>query len=109
MSPVRWDVRRTTAAAVSSHDVSSPRTTRSPAGADRGCSSGMGVCKYRQVHVALAFGPEALQTRPIRIGSRGSRLALIQANEARDRLLAAHGLAPEEVEIVTITTTGDRI
>jgi hydroxymethylbilane synthase len=50
-----------------------------------------------------------LQTRPIRIGTRGSRLALIQANEARDRLIAAHGLAPDEVEIVTITTTGDRI
>ena len=38
--------------------------------------------------MALAFGPEALQTRPIRIGTRGSRLALIQANEARDRLIA---------------------
>jgi hydroxymethylbilane synthase len=69
----------------------------------------MGICKYRQDHVALAFGPEDLQTRPIRIGTRGSRLALIQANEARDRLIAAHGLAPEEIEIVTITTTGDRI
>jgi hydroxymethylbilane synthase len=50
-----------------------------------------------------------LQIRPIRIGSRGSRLALIQASEARDRLIAAHGLAPDEVEIVAITTTGDRI
>jgi hydroxymethylbilane synthase len=50
-----------------------------------------------------------LQTRLIRIGSRGSRLALAQAGEARDRLIAVHGLAPEEVEIVTITTTGDRI
>jgi hydroxymethylbilane synthase len=50
-----------------------------------------------------------LQTRLIRIGSRGSRLALAQANEARDRLIAAHDLAPEDVEIVTITTTGDRI
>jgi hydroxymethylbilane synthase len=50
-----------------------------------------------------------LQTGPIRIGTRGSRLALVQANEARDRLIAAHGLAPEQVEIVTITTTGDRI
>jgi hydroxymethylbilane synthase len=50
-----------------------------------------------------------LQTGPIRIGTRGSRLALVQASEARDRLIAAHGLAPDEVEIVTITTTGDRI
>jgi hydroxymethylbilane synthase len=50
-----------------------------------------------------------LQTRLIRIGSRGSRLALAQANEARYRLIAAHDLAPGDVEIVTITTTGDRI
>ncbi len=45
----------------------------------------------------------------MRIGSRGSRLALAQANEARDRLIAAHDLAPGDVEIITITTTGDRI
>jgi len=50
-----------------------------------------------------------LQTSLIRIGSRGSRLALIQAGEARDRLIAAHGFAPVDVEIVPITTTGDRI
>ena len=50
-----------------------------------------------------------MQTRLIRIGSRGSRLALIQAGEARDRLIAAHGFAPGDVEIVAITTTGDRI
>ena len=50
-----------------------------------------------------------MQTRPIRIGTRGSRLALAQAGEARDRLIAAHGMAPEDVEIVVITTTGDRI
>jgi hydroxymethylbilane synthase len=50
-----------------------------------------------------------LQTRLIRIGSRGSRLALAQANEARARLVEAHGLAPDAIEIVTITTTGDRI
>lgn len=50
-----------------------------------------------------------MQTRLIRIGSRGSRLALIQAGEARDRLIAAHGFAPGDVEIVPITTTGDRI
>jgi hydroxymethylbilane synthase len=50
-----------------------------------------------------------LQTRLIRIGSRGSRLALAQAGEARDRLIDAHDLAPDDIEIVTITTTGDRI
>ena len=46
----------------------------------------------------------------LRVGTRGSPLALAQAHEVRDRLLAAHpGLAPEAVEIVTITTSGDRI
>ncbi|HUF44581.1 MAG TPA: hydroxymethylbilane synthase [Aestuariivirgaceae bacterium] len=50
-----------------------------------------------------------MQTRLIRIGSRGSRLALAQAGEARDRLIDAHDLAPDDIEIVTITTTGDRI
>jgi hydroxymethylbilane synthase len=45
----------------------------------------------------------------LRIGTRGSPLALAQARETRDRLAAAHGLAPADLEIVTITTTGDRI
>ena len=46
-------------------------------------------------------------SHPLRIGTRGSPLALAQAYEARDRLLAAH---PDlTVEIVEIKTTGDRI
>ena len=47
----------------------------------------------------------------IRIGTRGSPLALAQAREVRDRLVRAHAaLAPEgAVEIVTIRTTGDRV
>ena len=45
----------------------------------------------------------------IKIGTRGSPLALFQARETRDRLMAAHGLDPSEIEIVPITTTGDRI
>lgn len=45
----------------------------------------------------------------IRLGTRGSPLALVQANMARDALLAAHGWADDAVEIVTITTDGDRI
>lgn len=44
------------------------------------------------------------------IGTRGSPLALAQAHETRDRLLAAHPhLAPEKVVIQAIKTTGDRI
>jgi hydroxymethylbilane synthase len=46
---------------------------------------------------------------PIRIGTRGSRLALAQAEEARDRLAALHGLGADAFEVVVITTTGDRV
>lgn len=46
-------------------------------------------------------------TRPLKLGTRGSPLALAQAHETRDRLAAAHDLAPEAFEIVVIKTTGD--
>ncbi|MCP3731603.1 hydroxymethylbilane synthase [Sphingomonas sp. MG17] len=45
----------------------------------------------------------------LRLGTRGSPLALVQANLVRDALLAAHGLAPDGIEIVPIRTTGDRV
>ncbi len=46
----------------------------------------------------------------LRIGTRGSPLALWQAETVRDALLAAHpALAPDGIEIVVIRTTGDRI
>lgn len=46
----------------------------------------------------------------IRIGTRGSPLALAQAEQVRARLLAAHGdLTEADLTIVTISTTGDRI
>ena len=47
----------------------------------------------------------------VRIGTRGSPLALWQANEVRRRLGAAHPeLEPEDaVEIVVIRTSGDRL
>lgn len=48
-------------------------------------------------------------SRPLKIGTRGSVLALAQAHETRARLMAAHDLPPEAFEIVVIKTTGDRI
>ena len=45
----------------------------------------------------------------IRIGTRGSPLALAQAHETRRRLMQAHGLVETQFEIVVISTTGDRI
>ena len=47
--------------------------------------------------------------RPLRIGTRGSPLALAQAHEARDRLMVAHGLPEAAFVIVVIRTTGDRV
>lgn len=48
---------------------------------------------------------------PLRIGTRGSPLALAQAHETRARLAAAHLdlTAPEATEIVVINTTGDML
>jgi len=49
-------------------------------------------------------------TQPIiKIGTRGSPLALVQAYETRDRLMAAHGLDEARFEVVVIKTTGDRV
>ena len=45
----------------------------------------------------------------IRIGTRGSKLALAQAYQLRDRLIAAHDLAPDDFEFTIIKTTGDII
>ncbi len=49
------------------------------------------------------------QMSKIRIGTRGSPLALVQARETRQRLAEAHGLDPDEIEIVVISTTGDQV
>lgn len=48
-------------------------------------------------------------TLPIRIGTRGSPLALAQAHEVQARLMAAHHRTERDFEIVIIKTTGDRI
>lgn len=45
----------------------------------------------------------------LRIGTRGSALAFAQAEEVRAALAAAHGLDKEAIEIVAISTSGDRI
>ena len=50
-----------------------------------------------------------MQARTARIGTRGSPLAIAQAREVRDRLMAAHGLPESAFELVIIRTTGDRI
>ena len=47
--------------------------------------------------------------RPLKIGTRGSPLALAQAYETRDRLADAFDLPEAAFEIVVIKTTGDRV
>ena len=52
-----------------------------------------------------------MHLRPLRIGSRGSAMALFQANLVRERLIAAHPelAAPGMLELIVIRTTGDRV
>ena len=45
----------------------------------------------------------------MRIGTRGSPLALAQAHQVRDGLAARHGVDPAAIEIVVIRTSGDMI
>lgn len=50
-----------------------------------------------------------MAARPLRIGTRGSAMALFQANLVRDRLIAAHPGLAGMVELEIIRTTGDRV
>ena len=49
------------------------------------------------------------QDSPLRIGTRGSPLALAQAYETRDRLMKAHELPEDAFQIEVIKTTGDKV
>lgn len=44
-----------------------------------------------------------------KLGTRGSPLALVQAETVRAALISAHGLSDADVEIVVIRTTGDKV
>lgn len=46
---------------------------------------------------------------PLRIGTRASPLAMTQSDAVRKALLAAHDLGPEDVVLVPMQTTGDRL
>ena len=47
--------------------------------------------------------------RSLRLGTRGSPLALTQAQMVKTALEAAHGWGEDRIEIVTVKTSGDRI
>ncbi len=50
-----------------------------------------------------------MQSHPLKIGTRGSPLALWQANEVQSLLLAAHGIDDTQTQVSTFKTSGDRI
>ncbi|QKD05314.1 hydroxymethylbilane synthase [Mesorhizobium loti] len=50
-----------------------------------------------------------MPARSLKIGTRGSPLALAQAVETRARLMAAHAMPENAFEVVVISTSGDRI
>lgn len=87
--------------------------SRSPAGASGGAASRMSARASHRAGKGLNTWVMIMQTtKPaLRIGTRGSPLALAQAHETRDRLIAAHPdlAAPGAIEIVVIKTSGDRI
>ena len=48
-------------------------------------------------------------SRPLRLGTRRSPLAMAQAEEARARLMATHGLSEADIAIVPVTASGDKV
>ncbi len=54
-------------------------------------------------------GENAMQSPRLRLGTRGSPLAMAQAHEVRGKLMAAHDFDEAQVEIVVIKTIGDQI
>ncbi len=64
---------------------------------------------YYRPLMAQSSARSSTATSILRVGSRGSPLALAQARELQSRLATACGLAPDRIEIKTIRTTGDII
>lgn len=79
---------------------------KSAANASRKVLADFGITTLERAPVASTEVP--LQQSRLRIGTRGSPLALAQAREVQRLLIEAHGLH-DETEIVVIKTTGDRI
>src|SRR5262249_38459879 len=73
--------------------------------------------RYRVSPAATGLAPRGHRVQsakptpsfPLVIGTRGSPLALAQAQLVRERLAAAHALAADAITLEAIHTTGDRI
>jgi len=59
--------------------------------------------------MAQSLAQSSVASAVLRIGTRGSPLALAQTRMVRGLLAAAHGFDPERIEICVIRTSGDRI
>ncbi|KQM99097.1 porphobilinogen deaminase [Sphingobium sp. Leaf26] len=57
----------------------------------------------------MLFTAQRDHGRPLRLGTRGSPLALAQAHMTARALCAVHGWTEDAVQIVTVLTSGDRI
>jgi len=57
----------------------------------------------------MTIAPHPPLDRPLRLGTRRSPLAMIQAEEARATLCAAHGWPKSAVELVPVTASGDKV
>jgi hydroxymethylbilane synthase len=53
--------------------------------------------------------PQSATAKFLRLGTRGSPLALAQARLVQSRLASAHGIDPGRIAIEVIRTTGDRV
>jgi hydroxymethylbilane synthase len=61
------------------------------------------------VYYKLPMANSSTETSVLRIGSRGSPLALAQAREVKVRLAAAAALDPDRIEVKVLRTTGDAV
>jgi hydroxymethylbilane synthase len=61
------------------------------------------------VYYSLVMSQSSTPTQSLRLGSRGSPLALIQARQAQNALAKACGIVAEAIEIKLIRTSGDKI
>ncbi len=61
------------------------------------------------MYYTRAMAQSSTETSVLRIGSRGSPLALVQAREVQGRLAQACGLDPARIGIMVIRTSGDMI
>lgn len=59
------------------------------------------------MYYKLAMAQSSTETSLLRIGSRGSPLALAQAHEVKARIAAAAALDPDRIEVKVFRTTGD--